>query len=213
MKNYDGTTDAFSFFPKVIAAYEEIIKDYTYMVFPLNDYEKVYVIQDSFILYAGLVNYGDEQFAQYRVTFEELLSNNIYKFNYSKFLKSFSKSEQEIMCYKHFRGIWGEPLRSLDNNIYAENFSEEYKRHYLIPSKCYEVSEKLPQLNLHERFDLWIGKLYFYIIYELIDGNRAGYAIYCSQNPRKHLTANEMANQVEWSALEYYAWLEKYNSI
>jgi len=208
MKNYDGT-DAFSFFPKVLAAYEEMIKNYSYVSLPLSDFERVYVIQDSFVLFAGLINYGDITFPYYRVMFEELLHNDIYKFNFSKFQRLFSKEEQGMMGYKRFHGIWGEPLRST-NNTYAHAFSEEDKLHFLIPSKCYEVSDKLPQIHLRERFDLWGGNLYFYIIYELVCGKRAGYAIYCSQNPRTHITANEMANQVEWTAFEYYTWLKKH---
>lgn len=206
MKNSDGK-DAFAFYPKATEAYEDIIKEYSYTFSELNDYERVYVVQDSFVLYVGLINYGDDIFPNYRVVFEELLNNDIYKFNASKFARSFGEEGRGLVAYIRFHGIWGVPLRSFENNRYADAYSEEYKSHYLIPSKCYEVSEKLPQLNLRERFDLWGGNLYFYIIYELIDGDRAGYAIYCSQNLQTHKIANEMANQVEWSALEHYAFL------
>ena len=152
MQNYNGI-DAFALYPKALQSYEEIIKDYSYRTYAMSDIERVYVIEDSFALYIGLVNFGDDQFPNHIVVFEELLYNEIYKFNASKFKRVFTKSEQNSIMYKRFHGIWGEPIRSLENNAFADTFSDEQKAHYLIRSKCYEVSEKIPILNLKDRFD------------------------------------------------------------
>lgn len=209
MQNYNGI-DAFALYPKALQSYEEIIKDYSYRTYAMSDIERVYVIEDSFALYIGLVNFGDDQFPNHIVVFEELLYNEIYKFNASKFKRVFTKSEQNSIMYKRFHGIWGEPIRSLENNAFADTFSDEQKAHYLIRSKCYEVSEKIPILNLKDRFDQWEGYLNHYIIFELAGDTRTGYAIYCTQNPQIHKVAYDIANKIEWQALEQFAYLTNY---
>lgn len=205
MKIIDGN-DAFALYSKVLLNYEAIIKKYAHRFIDLNKNERVYIIQDSLVVYVGLINFGDSIFPCYRIMLEELLYNTIFKFNFSKFSHSFRKEEQGLILYKRFHGIWGEPVRSLEDNIYSDKFSDEYKQHYLIPSKADEISTAIPSLHLKDRFDQWEGNLYYYIIYELIENNRKGYAIYCSQNPKMHKTAYEIANQIEWKALEYYSY-------
>lgn len=97
------------------------------------------------------------------------------------------------MGYKKFHGQWAEP-------IVPQSFFYLY-----IESKSKYVDSLVPSLKLQMRYNQWEGFAYHYIIYELSDGNRTGYALYCSDNPQIHKTAMKKADDVEYCALEYYA--------
>ena len=71
MKNWDGI-DISALYQKVVLDYEKEIETYSYNKIILNTEESVYVIQDTFILYLGLINYGSDEFINYTIVFEEL---------------------------------------------------------------------------------------------------------------------------------------------
>ena len=204
MKNWNGT-DSFQLYHRVVSDYEKEIEPYSYNKIILNDTECVYVIQDTFIIYLGLINYGDNSFVDYRVVFEELLDNPIFKFNYSKFSRKYSIDEKyQQMEYKRFHGVWGEPIR--ENRDYRGCQSPtDCNVIFYVGSRADYVDKALPDLHLRERYNQWEGYLYHIIIYELSDGKRTGYALYCSQNPKIHKTARDKANDVEYCGLTAYA--------
>ena len=197
--------NAFSLYPKVIMEYEKIIEPYLFEKYEINSFENVYVIQDSFIVYIGIVKYGTE-YESYRVVLEDLLSNQIFKFIYSKFCRLFNQDEQRFLAYKRFYGKWGEPIFQPHKSFVTQYLSDEYIKEHTVESRCYTVCKNLPEIRLYDRFEHWTGNLYYYIIYELSDRSKTGYAIYITQNPQVHKIANEIANQVEWSALKYYGY-------
>lgn len=201
-------------FAKLKVAYEEIISRYSFMIYQLDSHEIVYIIEDSFIIYLGLVDfsYGDDtRHKYYRVVFNELLENCIFKFNYCSFLKKQGVINGIDIEYKRFHGIWGEPIRDLsDFNL---QFQDELKNmaNFQIAGKADYVNNRLPQVQLKKRYEQWSGHLYNFIIYELNENDRTGYAFYCSDNPMIHKVARQKANQIEWTALETFVALQKCN--
>lgn len=195
MISWDGV-DTSALYQEVLSDYEKVIEKYSFQKYLLNDGESVYVIQDTFVLYIGLINYGDDDFPNYRIVFEELLNNDIFKFNFSGFSRKYPTNERGHITYKRFHGIWGEPIRSIEGIMSLALF---------IGSKADYVNTGLPELKLEDRYNQWEGYLYNFIIYELTDSEQIGYAIYCSDNPQVHKTALKMANEVEKQALELYA--------
>lgn len=153
------------------------------------------------MLYLGLVNYGGEEQPRYIVQFEELLNNDIFSFNFSAFKRKFSREKSGYMGYKKFHGQWAEP-------IVPQSFFYLY-----IKSKSEYIDSLFPSLELKMRYDQWEGYTYHYIIYELSDGDRTGYALYCSDNPQIHKTAMRKADDIEYCAVEYYASYKKCTSI
>lgn len=201
--NWDGF-DTSKLYQHIIADYEKEIKDYSYKKLIINNDEIVYVVQDVFVIYVGLINYGNSSFINYKIVFEELLDNTVFKFNYSKFSRKYSIDEREHIRYKRFHGVWGEPI-FYRNKIFI-NSTLGLNDDILIPSKVEYVEKKLPELKLRDRYNQWEGYLYNFIIYELSDGVKTGYAIYCSENPKVHRTAREKANDLEWRAIYHYSY-------
>lgn len=207
MTNWDGV-DISSLYLQVLKEYEKIIEKFSFQYYIINDYERVYSIQDTFVIYIGLINYGDTHFKNHMIVFEELLDNDIFKFNFSRFSRKFSSDDRWHIVYKRFHGVWGEPIRDISDfksGLLSEQEILEKASSYQIDSRCAHIEAHLPDLKLRERYNQWEGYFYNFIIYELSDGEKTGYAIYCSDNPQVHKTAMEKANDVEWSALEYYA--------
>ena len=165
--------DTSSLYREVLNDYEQIIERYSFQKYSLNDEECVYVIQDTFVIYVGIINYGSNDFPNYVVVFEELLDNDIFKFNFSGFSRKYPSDKRGHIAYRRFHGIWGEPIRSVEGMMSLSLFIE---------SKADYVNIKLPELKLKDRYNQWEGYLYNFIIYELSDGERTGYAIYCSDN-------------------------------
>lgn len=208
MTNWDGF-DISSLFLKVADEYEKVISKFSFQCYKLNDSERVYIVQDSFVVYLGLINYGSIDFPHYTIVFEELLDNDIFKFNFSGFARKFTSADRwQHITYKRFHGVWGEAIRDISDyqpGLLTEQEIQGRAFTYQINSKCEYIETILPELNLRERYNQWEGYLYNFIIYELSDGVKTGYAIYCSENPQVHKTAMEKANDVEWRALEYYS--------
>ncbi len=204
MKNWDGI-DISNLYQQIVLDYEKEIEPYSYNKINLNDTECVYVIQDTFIIYLGLINYGDDSFVNYTVVFEELLDNPIFKFNYSKFSRKYSTDERFHLEYKRFHGIWGEPIR--EQRQYGIGFKpdEENPVLFYVGSRADYINKALPELCLKQRYTQWEGYLYHFIIYELSDGERIGYALYYTDNPKIHKIARDKANDVEYCGLTAYA--------
>ena len=209
-----GGIDILSLYQKVKYEYENIIKEYSYTCNILNDMECVYVVEDSFIVYVGIIDFEKEENPNYYyIVINELLDNSIFKFNFSGFLRRFTTDEGFCIKCKRFHGLWAEPIRDvseLNYGIETGTLSPDSVINYQVDSKAEYVEKALPEIKLKERFNKWEGYLYYFIVYELIEDNHKGYAICHTVNPQVHKIARENANSVEWGALEYYAWLSNY---
>lgn len=193
---------------KVVFEYEKHLIGFNYEIFKMNDFERVYLVEDNFAIYLGIMNFSpSKKYIWDTIVFEELLENSIFKFNYTAFCKKFSKSGTDIrwMYYKRFHGIWNEPIRREDESrVQMEKYSTGEDISYFVESKANYILNALPKLNLKQRFDNWEGYLYHFIIYELSDGTRTGHSIYSTKNPNIHKTALEKANDIEFSAMSYF---------
>lgn len=206
MTNWDGF-DIPSFYLQVVKEYEKIIEPFSFQSYMLSNYERVYNIQDTFAIYVGLINYGDTHFKNYMIVFEELLDNDIFKFNFSKFSRKFSSDDKLHIVYKRFHGVWGEAIRDISDfqsGLLSVQEILERASYYQIDSRCEYIEAQLPELKLRERYNQWEGYFYNFIIYELSNQEKIGYAIYCSDNPQIHKTAMAKADDIEWCALRYY---------
>lgn len=217
MENWFGI-DVSNLYKKVMHAYERMIQEHTYTEQIIENYEKVYVIDDVFVVYLGIVNFSINaqcQHGDFRIVFEELLDNSVLNFNFSSFLRQFDTKERTLIIYKRFHGKIAEPIREIDKTRYDmfleyRNYVDSFLQ-YTIDSKYEYVNAAFPNLKLRDRYNSWMGYLYNYIIFELIDKGKTGYAIYCSKNPHIHRVARQQANEVEWCALEYFSGLSRMN--
>ena len=192
-------------YTKVISKYEQYLENFTYNTLTINNYERVYIVEDTFVIYVGLIDFSPStNYQNYTVVFEELLDNPIFKFNFTAFCKDFPQNEKGKIFYKRFHGIWAETLRKESDIIDMIHLSYGQGWSYYIESKTEYVDKSLPELNLRQRFDNWEGYLHHFIIYELSDGTRTGHSIYTTKNPNIHKTALEKANDLEFSAMSYF---------
>lgn len=195
-------------YQKAILQYEAVIKPYNFKHYQINETESVYIVEDIFAIYIGIINFGEVSCPVYYVVFEELLCNSIYKFVFTQFKRHFSESEASRLKYKRFKGIWGEAIRDYDLFRFPHMSHDEIEKkfpEYYIASKADYVSQILPEINLVERFEDWNGYLLNYIVYELTNNGKTGYAICCTNNPQIHKIARKKANVIEQCGLEYYA--------
>lgn len=101
-------------FKNIINEYELIIESLSYVKYSIKEYELAYLIEDSFIIYIGLI-YATPDFSEnYVILFEELSENAIFKFNISGFIRRF---EFRIIKYKKFNGRAGEPIDYTTNGL------------------------------------------------------------------------------------------------
>ena len=201
-------------FTKVKFEYENLLNNYSYNFFEINNFEIVYIIEDSFIVYLGIVDFGETNDPYYYVVIDELLDNNIFNFNFSSFLRKFNHHEESFIKLKKFHGLWAEPIRSISEIQYGLNcgmLPYEYAINYEICSKSEYINSILPELNLKQRYEEWDGYLYHFIVYELKQDGYNGYAIYSTRNPFVHKIAREKAKDIEWCALNEVAWLSKFH--
>ena len=75
-------------YTKVISKYEQYLENFTYNTLTINNYERVYIVEDTFVIYVGLIDFSPStNYQNYTVVFEELLDNPIFKFNFTAFCK------------------------------------------------------------------------------------------------------------------------------
>lgn len=195
-------SESTTLYKKVTSKYEDCLQNRNCVVLSINAYEKVYVVEDSFAIYIGLMDFHPSpNHENYTVVFEELLDNPIFKFNYTQFCKDFPENEKAKMYYKRFHGIWAETLRKESDIIDMVHASYGKDWSYYIESKAEYIDKMLPELHLKQRFDQWEGYLHHFIIYELTDGIKTGHSIYVTQNPNIHKTALAHADELESGAM------------
>jgi len=198
---------------KVVFEYEKHLIGFNYEIFKMNDFERVYLVEDDFAIYLGIMNFSpSKKYIRDTIVFEELLENSIFKFNYTAFCKKFSKSGTDIrwMYYKRFHGIWNEPIRREDESrVQMEKYSTGEDISYFVESKTNYILDVLPKLNLEDRFNSWEGYLYNFIVYELSDDNQRGYYTIHTRDPNVHKVALASGDAVEGLAVSY--WYYKYH--
>ncbi len=208
--------DLISYYQQICTLFESEITNYSYKTYEISRYERVYLLEDSLVIYVGAKGSNclfRDKYKQngnvvdrYNIVFQELTYNNLYKSRkFSKFIKGIKILEP----YSKFT--------DKENNLYYRPFaignSEEkivkgYRLNFYNKSNFEYVNKKLSQLELQKRFNEWEGELRNYIVYEFIYfKNQKGYAITSTLDSNPRMAARALLKKYEQSAgyLMYYA--------
>lgn len=144
-------------FDNLLARFEKYISDYSFKKFSMGHQETVYLIEDSAIEYFSVrgENYG-------RVVIEEIFNEGILDLKLKKFE---SQPEGAIIQFFPYYGGLG--------------VSNPYMK-----SQYEKVNRLLPELRIKERFANWPGFSVPYLVFELTDEGKIGYAI-CQTNAKQ----------------------------
>ena len=155
---------------KIIEIYQNLyLSAYSVKTTDLSDYEKILIVEDSFIIYFLLTKDSIYPRANNALTvaMQEMTFNDLFKFNWSGFRRSFVFGNVYI-DYIKFKGLMN-PERNWENKI-AGYFNNLHKR--------------LPDLRLMDRYYSHSGFAYNFVIFELIDINgQKAIGIGCTINP------------------------------
>lgn len=164
----------------ILAEFKKDLEGYSTVEYFINDFEKVILIEDSLALYCSIVENEilQEEKERFSIYIEELTYNILgWKFDRTKFRKKI-KREFEIfhslgIKYKRFRG---------------------YKRLYWCPEQetlCEAIEKILPELKIRERYEIWGGIKYYFIVLEIsdIDGITHYGVAYTIQEPHKFISS------------------------
>ena len=193
-------------YDKTLEDYLKTLQEYEYSQIDITDIEKVFLIEDSFIIYIGLKPHSsihewiaysqgsrveEPELTQiYSIVFEELSYNELFKFKAAEFTRKHNFYSFEFIIYRSFNGI----IDYIDPN------GKEY-----LNSVFQYVNDNCPSLKLLERYNNWPGFLINYIIYELELNGQTGHATcYTTEN----LTTKYAYKKVE--DLEYCGFEENY---
>lgn len=173
---------------RVISEYESEIGQYGFERLEMSETEMVYVIQNDFVVYLGMVDFDihlNGGTPSFMIVFEEMKKNNVFKFNFSGFKRKFPAEDGLKMQYKKFHG-WGIPIREI-NEITLGNYqrvdSSYTAEKYLIPSRCELVNERFPELNIKEEYSKLEGDEYYYLVLRFSYNNSNCYAIKATKKP------------------------------
>jgi len=165
--------------------YDSILNDYlvnlegyNYSTTILNDNEKVFLVEDSFIIYIGLkpnkgmhdwicrsqgLRVEEPDLTQlYSIVFEELSYNEIFKFKSAEFIRKHNHYFYDFLIYKSFNGV-------ID---FVDPYGKEYRNSVFL-----YVNNFCPSLELLNRYEKWPGFLVNFIIYELQVNENIGHGI------------------------------------
>lgn len=193
-------------FQKIIHEYESRLYGYTYKVFAISKSQYVFLIADSFAIFAYITRsrffIDDYTFVNrakkttsvselFEIHFEELLYNEVFFFSATKFIK-----EMHIFC----KSVWYTKFNSIVI-LRRDKDSINFKN-----SNFYYVNQKLPELHLLEIFDNWKGHLYNYIVYEYELNGQTGYASFYTSLPTASYEAYQKEHVLEEGLIAHYAY-------
>lgn len=148
--------------------FERLLFGYSYKSFVINEKEKVFVLEDSLVLYAGFLTYRERINSKINCEFdatetdalkiEELTYNNIgFSIDTNKLTELCNiKTKKNIFCYyKSF--------------FKCDNRTIDYKTGKLAVERSIAdlVDKIMPQLHIKLRNDAWPGVLYNFIVIEI----------------------------------------------
>ncbi len=139
----------------ILGEFEKKLEGYSINGYIINEYEKVLLVEDSLALYCGIT--GNETFqnkVDFGVHIEELTYNTLgWKYNHTQFVKKMEK----ITGIQYLGGIEYKKFRG-------------YTRLYWCPEQetlCEQIGKLLPELRLRERYKMWEGVKYYFVVMEL----------------------------------------------
>lgn len=177
-------------------AFEKKLQGYKVEEYFLDDLEKVLIVEDSLVIYIGIhesaipfcentnelfksvknnsfLNITRKREKYYELYIEELVYNTLgWKYNHTKFVKEMEKDLQ---------------IQNLKLDVHYTKF-RGYNRIYWCPKEATlaeKINEQLPELKLKERYEIWEGIQYYFIVLEVQDikGNIEYGVAYTTQKP------------------------------
>ena len=152
-----------------ITAFENTLKGFSYKTFYINEKEKVFLIEDSLILYVGFLTYFEDWYGecccsfiekeQYILKIEEITYNSIdFKAEPEKISNLLSNIINKSIHCNYFK-FFSCNARTIDYRIY----------------KCIErpklgnkINLLLPELQILNRIDAWEGVPYYFVVIEVL---------------------------------------------
>lgn len=187
------------FYEQAVIVFEKLFEKYTFVSYEVSGLEKVYIVEDSFVVYFGIKrispiteqdlsyalsnSYGRvETLLYHTLIIEELSYNDLFKINASKLKRDIFGNLHQYApyIYKFFNGDFENSIRKL--NLLEE---EEYHRGELayLNSNFKRIDDLFPILNLRQRIEEWKGKPHTFILYEIEHDGKKGYAVNSTTSP------------------------------
>lgn len=179
--------------------FEMLFEKYSFSFYEINKLERVYVVEDSFIVYFGIKQIHEitQEFLKYStgdqygqipemlghiMVVEELTYNEIFKINASKLKRDIFGRQHDYapFFYKFFDGQKNGPIKKL-NFIEEEHFNNGQLPYF--QSNFNIVNKTFPLLKLEDRLDEWKGFPHTFIIYEVCREGKKGYAVNDTTSP------------------------------
>lgn len=174
-----------SYFDNVVMTYEsKYLQDFNYKKYDLHKNGMIFVVEDSFILYCCIEHIEPDQF---HVKLEELLPNDIFAFNITKFLENFDNAYY-LLFYKKFYGFNNKMQKSLIDRTTFDTIKL--------------VNTFFPELNILQRVQGWKGFLYNIVYFEINSGENVSYAITWSQKEGGYSFAYKKCQELEKTCLQ-----------
>lgn len=181
--------------------FQKNLEGYHIDEYVINEYEKVLLVEDSLVLYCGILEstmpvclnaeecYQDRKYnpflnipvegeIYYELFIEELTYNSLgWKYNHSGFLRKM----QEKIGIDHLLDVHYAKFRG-------------YARLYWCPEQetlCEQIEKILPELRLRERYEAWEGIKYYLIVLEMPDmSGTTHYGVaYTTQKPHSYIVS------------------------
>lgn len=169
-----------------VKEYENLIQQYKYEKYQIEKYEIILNVEDALIVYIGVDTWnGNGGKSRPHILIEELTYNYLFKFNATKFGKSFDNYFNDIRV----------------NRFYG--LKSKYDYWNIGATKFFSISEKFPQLKLVERAKRWEGIACHFIIVELYDENETAATIKYITNDNLDQEAQSLCRKIENFNLRY----------
>lgn len=187
--NFSEQRKAESNYILAVQQYEAILSKYDFCVYNISNFERIYCINNSFIVYIGVDTWNGYENAKDHifphVLIEELTYNNLFKFNATKFGE-----------------IFQEPFYDLKVNRFY-GLKNKYMLSELGGTKFFEINEKLPELHIFEKAKKWEGIACHFIIVELYDEFGSAATIKYITNENLEREAQAFCRTIERLNLKY----------
>lgn len=208
------------FYNNSLKVFEGLFEKYSFVFYQINKLERVYVVEDSFIVYFGIKQtcpitedflahsttdgYGQiQELLGHIVIVEELTYNEMFKINASKLKRDIFQERHRYapFFYKFFDGQKNSPVKKL-NWLEEERFNNGSLSHF--QSNFNIVNERFPLLNLDDRINNWKGFPHTFIIYEVNRDGKTGYAVNDTTSPYVTQFALDSIHEFEKSVRNHF---------
>ena len=203
--NYD-IKEVIEYYNKVRLLIESKMSDFSFKYIAINDYEGVYLVEDSLVFYIGVKGqyslFKDKNVDngnivdRYCIDIQELTYNGFFKNrDFSKFIKSIHILNGTFVGAENKNNINYRPF-SIGNS--QEKIVKGYRPRFYHNSNFNYVNKTLPDLKLKERYENWKGELRYFIVYEFIYyKNDIGYAVTSTLDDMPRLSAKNILKRYE----------------